>query len=47
LNFGQKPEVDVQEQAIPSLPDSLTVPPFGVNIHSFPVRWLSSPRKDF
>jgi hypothetical protein len=30
--------ITVDEQAIPSVPDSLVVPPFSVNIYSFPVR---------
>ena len=38
ITLGQKPEVAVEEQAIPSVPDSLLVPPFSVNIYSFPVR---------
>ncbi len=38
ITVGHKPEVEVQAQAIPSVPDSLVVPPFSVNIYSFPVR---------
>ena len=38
IALGQKPEVAVEEQAIPSVPDSLVVPPFSVNIYSFPVQ---------
>jgi len=38
ITLGQKPEVAVEEQAVPSVPDSLVVPPFSVNIYAFPVR---------
>jgi alpha-N-arabinofuranosidase len=38
ITLGEQPQVAVDEQAIPSVPDSLVVPPFSVNIYSFPVR---------
>jgi alpha-N-arabinofuranosidase len=35
ITVGKKAEVEVQEQAITSLPNTVTVPPFSVNIYSF------------
>ena len=35
---GQKPGVEIQEQELTSVPDAMTVPPFSVNIYSFPVQ---------
>jgi alpha-N-arabinofuranosidase len=35
---GQKPEVEVQEQQLLSVPDTMSVPPFSVSIYSFSVR---------
>lgn len=35
---GQKPEVEVQEQELTSLPDSVSLPPFSISIYSFPVQ---------
>jgi alpha-N-arabinofuranosidase len=35
---GQKPGVEVQEKEITSVPDTMSVPPFSVNIYSFPLR---------
>lgn len=35
---GQKPGAEVEEQSLTSVPDSLTLPPFSVNIYSFPVQ---------
>jgi alpha-N-arabinofuranosidase len=35
---GQKPGVGVQEQELTSVPDTMAVPPFSVNIYSFPVQ---------
>jgi alpha-N-arabinofuranosidase len=35
---GQKPEVEVQEQQLASVPDAMSVPPFSVSIYSFPVQ---------
>ncbi len=35
---GQKPEVEVEEQGLTSVPDAMTVPAFSVNIYSFPVQ---------
>ncbi len=38
ITVGQKPGVQVQEQELTSLPETLSVPPFSVSIYSFPVR---------
>jgi len=38
ITVGQKPGVEVQEQALTSIPDSMSVPPFSVNIYSFPLQ---------
>jgi len=35
---GQKPGVEVEEQMLNSLPDTVSVPPFSVNIYSFAVQ---------
>jgi alpha-N-arabinofuranosidase len=35
---GQKPGVQVEEQTLSSVPEKLAVPPFSVNIYSFPVQ---------
>jgi len=35
---GQKPGVEVQEQPLAALPETMSVPPFSVNIYSFAVR---------
>lgn len=35
---GQKPGVEVEEQNLTSVPAALTLPPFSVNIYSFPVQ---------
>ena len=35
---GQKPEVEVQEQQLASVPDAMSVPPFSVSIYSFRVQ---------
>jgi alpha-N-arabinofuranosidase len=37
ITVGQKPGVEVQEQALPSLPDAIVAPPFSVSIYSFAV----------
>ena len=37
VTLGRKPEVQVEEQGLSSVPESMTVPPFSVNIYSFPV----------
>jgi alpha-L-arabinofuranosidase len=37
VTVGQKPGVEVQEKEITSVPDTMTVPPFSVNIYSFPL----------
>ncbi len=36
ITVGQKPEVEVQEQALASVPDTMSIPPFSVSIYSFP-----------
>jgi alpha-L-arabinofuranosidase len=38
ITVGKKPEVEVEEQGLTAVPDTLTVPPFSVNIYSFPVQ---------
>ncbi len=38
ITVGQKPEVEVQEQALASVPDTMSIPPFSVSIYSFPVQ---------
>jgi alpha-N-arabinofuranosidase len=38
ITVGQKPGVEVQEQPLTSMLDSVSVPPFSVSIYSFPVR---------
>jgi alpha-N-arabinofuranosidase len=38
ITVGQKPGVEVQEQALTSMPDSMAVPPFSVTIYSFPLQ---------
>jgi alpha-L-arabinofuranosidase len=38
ITVGQKPGVDVEEQALTSVPDSTSVPPFSVNVYAFPVQ---------
>ena len=35
ITVGQKAEVEVQDQGIASVPESISVPPFSVNIYSF------------
>jgi len=35
---GKKPEVLVEEHAVGAVPDNIEVPPFSVNIYSFPVQ---------
>ncbi len=37
ITVGRKPGVEVQEEALPSLPEALVAPPFSVSIYSFPV----------
>lgn len=37
VTVGQKPGVEVQEKEITSVPDTMTVAPFSVNIYSFPL----------
>jgi len=38
ITVGQKPEVEVQELGLASVPDTMSVPPFSVSIYSFPVQ---------
>ena len=38
IAVGQKPGVEIQEQVLTSAPDTMSVPPFSVNIYSFPVK---------
>jgi alpha-N-arabinofuranosidase len=38
ITVGKKPEVEVEEQGLTSTPDTMSVPPFSVNIYSFPVQ---------
>ena len=38
ITVGQKPDVDVQEHSLTSVPDSMAVPPFSVSIYSFPLQ---------
>lgn len=35
---GQKPEVEVQDETLGPLPDTITLPPFSVNIYSYAVQ---------
>ena len=35
---GQKPEVEVQEQGLTSVPDTVFLPPFSISIYSFPMQ---------
>ncbi len=35
---GQKPEVEVQEQGLTSVPDTVSLPPFSISIYSFPMQ---------
>jgi alpha-N-arabinofuranosidase len=37
ITIGEKPCVEVQEQTLPAAPAAIGVPPFSVNIYSFPV----------
>jgi alpha-L-arabinofuranosidase len=38
VTVGQKPGLEVQEKEITSVPDTVSVPPFSVNIYSFAVQ---------
>jgi alpha-L-arabinofuranosidase len=38
ITVGQKPGVELEEQALTSVPDSTSVPPFSVNVYAFPVQ---------
>ena len=35
---GKKPEVTVEEHALGAVPDTIDVPPFSVNIYSYPLQ---------
>lgn len=37
ITVGQKPGVEVEEMEVTSVPDTMLVPPFSVNIYAFPV----------
>jgi hypothetical protein len=37
ITVGQKPGVEVQEEALASLPEAVVAPPFSVSIYSFAV----------
>jgi len=37
ITLGQKPGVAVEEKALDSVPETIVVPPFSVNIYSYPV----------
>ena len=38
ITVGQKPGVEVQQQALKTVPDTISVPPFSVSIYSFPAQ---------
>jgi alpha-L-arabinofuranosidase len=38
IAVGQKSGVEVQDEELTSLPESVTVPPFSVSIYSFPLQ---------
>jgi alpha-N-arabinofuranosidase len=38
ITVGQKPGVEVQEQGLVEVPDTISAPPFSVSIYSFPVQ---------
>ncbi len=38
VTVGKKPEVQIEEQTLGALPDTLTVRPFSVNIYSYPMQ---------
>jgi hypothetical protein len=38
ITVGQKPGVEVHEQEVTSVPDTIPVPPFSVSIYSFPMQ---------
>jgi alpha-N-arabinofuranosidase len=38
VQVDKKPEVQVEEQTLGALPDTITVRPFSVNIYSYPVK---------
>lgn len=41
---GKKPEGAVEEHTLGAIPDTIDVPPFSVNICSYPLQWLLLPR---
>ncbi len=38
VTIGKKPEVEVQEQKLTALPETMSVPPFSISIYSYPVQ---------
>jgi alpha-N-arabinofuranosidase len=38
ITVGKPPEVEVQEQELTSVPDTISAPPFSISIYSYPVR---------
>jgi alpha-N-arabinofuranosidase len=38
VQVGKKPEVQIEEQTLGALPDTITVRPFSINIYSYPVQ---------
>ncbi len=38
ITLGQKPGVEVQEKAVGAVPETIAVPPFSVNIYSYPLQ---------
>jgi alpha-N-arabinofuranosidase len=45
ITVGQKPGVEVQDQEVTSVPETMSVPPFSVNIYSFAVQQIDHPAK--
>jgi len=39
ITVGQKPGVEVEEKEVTAVPDTVSVPPFSVNIYSFVEKW--------
>jgi alpha-N-arabinofuranosidase len=38
VQVDKKPEVQIEEESLDTLPDTVTVRPFSVNIYSYPVQ---------
>jgi alpha-N-arabinofuranosidase len=38
VQVDTKPEVQIEEESLDTLPDTVTVRPFSVNIYSYPVQ---------